>query len=188
MKSGFRPRTLPSPRLRSLCVRQTKPARGSGPIVPSLVSASSPRHAGLSNSLTSVKVYGSPWIAGCQRDRRFRAPQGEDIELSFTSSASPTSKTWLIMMLAGFPETFEKRNSGLRQGPGSLTVDRGQNDQPRVQLHLSDQPPKVSRILGDDDAVFLDAPCKHTAVRRAASPDVQWVHGVVSPRVVQPNR
>jgi hypothetical protein len=51
-----------------------------------------------------------------------------------------------------------------------------------------DHPPKVSSILGDDDAVFLDAPCKRTVVRRATSPDVQWVHGIVSPRVVEPNR
>jgi hypothetical protein len=114
--------------------------------------------------------------------------QGKAIELSFGSPVSRTSKNVVDHDSRGFTATFEERKGGLQQGPSSLTVHRRQDDQPGVQLHLPDQPPKVSRVLGDDYAVFLDAPRKHTVVRRAASSDVQWVHGVVSPRVVQPNR
>jgi hypothetical protein len=54
----------------------------------------------------------------------------------------------------GFSSIFRKRNGGLQQGQGSLTVDRRQDDQPGVQLRPPDQAPKISRILRDNDAVF----------------------------------
>jgi Domain of unknown function (DUF5615) len=59
---------------------------------------------------------------------------------------------------------------------------------PGVQLRPPDQAPKISRILRDDDAVFLDAPREHAVIRCTASADVQWVDGVVSPGAIEPDR
>jgi len=90
------------------------------------------------------------------------------------------------MMLIGSPRL--SRNPRAACQPTPFTVDGGEDDQPGVQFRPPGQAPKISRILRDDDAIFLDAPRKQMMVGRAASTDMQWVHGVVPPCVIEPDR
>lgn len=52
---------------------------------------------------------------------------------------------------------FQIGDSGLQKVPRSFAVNRRQDDEAGMNIHLPNQLAEVARILGDDDAVLRDA-------------------------------
>lgn len=87
--------------------------------------------------------------------------------------------------VAGFAFLLEICDRRLKTGPCSLAIDCRHDNKPGVKLDRSDQFSKVTRVLCNDDAIFLDTARHYAMVRFTPAADMKWVDGVMHSGLVE---
>lgn len=82
--------------------------------------------------------------------------------------------------IGSFAFRCEMRNRGLKQSPGSFAIDSGYDDEAWMNSYSANQSSEVTRVLCNDNPVFLDTAFNDAIVWLAPASDVKRMKRIMN--------